>query len=60
LWDEAETAYGWWQDHGEPHREQWIVTVDPKGQRVEFGPTETATADPDAGAMIEVMGSDQG
>lgn len=38
LWDEAVDAYRWWQGAGEPAREDWLVTVDGAGQRVELTP----------------------
>ncbi|MEU8136331.1 hypothetical protein [Streptodolium elevatio] len=33
LWDEAEAAYRWWEDHGRPEITRYGVTVDVNGQR---------------------------
>ncbi|MFD4574511.1 ATP-grasp peptide maturase system methyltransferase [Streptomyces sp. NPDC058417] len=37
LWDQVERAVGRWQDAGEPHQEEFGVTVSPAGQRVWLG-----------------------
>ncbi len=34
LWDEVEAAYRWWVEQDEPQVEQWLITIDPSGQRV--------------------------
>lgn len=34
LWDEIETAYHWWLDAGRPGRQQWRITITPRGQQV--------------------------
>ncbi|MCU1682471.1 MAG: pcm2 [Amycolatopsis sp.] len=34
LWNEAETAYRWWQSRGEPPLESWVWTVAPDRQSV--------------------------
>ncbi|MGH3621929.1 MAG: rRNA adenine N-6-methyltransferase family protein [Sciscionella sp.] len=36
LWDEVETAYRWWQQHGKPPIEAWTWTVTRDRQRVEL------------------------
>ncbi len=34
LWTEAETAYTWWRNHGEPDRTRFGLTISPTGQEI--------------------------
>ena len=34
LWDEAATAYRWWDQHGKPGIEAWQWTITPDRQRI--------------------------
>jgi len=34
LWDEAEVAYRWWQDHSEPLVTEWQWTITPNRQSI--------------------------
>jgi protein-L-isoaspartate O-methyltransferase len=36
LFDEVAAAYRWWCDAGKPAVSDWLVTVDPRGQRIEL------------------------
>ena len=36
LWDEIVAAYRWWVDAGRPGVRDWLVTVEPHGQRVQL------------------------
>lgn len=36
LWDEVETAHGWWVQRGKPRADCWRFTVTPQGQRIEL------------------------
>ncbi|MBB5153921.1 hypothetical protein BJ970_001455 [Saccharopolyspora phatthalungensis] len=36
LWDEAEAAYQWWTDKGEPHITEWRWTITPDCQSITF------------------------
>jgi len=38
LWDEAETAYLWWDRHGRPGLDQWRFIVEPTRQAVTLAP----------------------
>ncbi|MPZ66869.1 MAG: hypothetical protein GEU83_15630 [Pseudonocardiaceae bacterium] len=45
LWDEIETAYHWWREHGSPGADQWRITITPEGQHVTLtapAPTQPA------------------
>lgn len=36
LWNEVESAYQWWVEHGRPDADRWRFTVTPHGQRIEL------------------------
>ena len=36
LWDEVETAYHWWEEHGKPAAARWRFTISPDEQRIEL------------------------
>jgi protein-L-isoaspartate(D-aspartate) O-methyltransferase len=37
LWDEAESAYRWWIDHGKPVGPDWVWTIAPGHQTIQLG-----------------------
>lgn len=43
LWDEVETAYRWWRQHGMPPIEAWTWTLTRNWQRVELPATDART-----------------
>ncbi len=44
LWDEALTAYRWWQRAGEPAIADWRITIAPDEQRIELSSVATVQA----------------
>jgi protein-L-isoaspartate O-methyltransferase len=38
LWDEAEAAYRWWHDHGQPFITEWQWTITPDRQSIAAAP----------------------
>ncbi len=36
LWDEAESAYRWWIDHGKPAGPDWVWTITPEHQTIQL------------------------